>query len=249
MRTFDPSSAAIYSRVRPTYPPELYFWLSRQVKSTERVWDCGCGTGQASIDLAAYFTQVEATDISEAQIAKATPHRKINYSVQPAEKTNFPDQYFDAVCVAHSLHWFELEHFWGEVKRVLKPDGKVFIWGYNWVQFGGQLDEAISQHLLPLLKPFWPEKTVLLREQYRTVEFPFKVMDVPAFELNCQWTMNQAFAFMRSWSAAQIMMQKHGDTLISEAEKEIEYVWQDPLEKVSAKLPFFLYAGQFDSGI
>ena len=141
MRTFDPSTAANYSRVRPTYPPELYYWLSHQVARPERVWDCACGTGQASIDLAAYFNQVEATDISEAQIAKATPHRKINYSVQPSEHTNFPDNYFDAVCVAHALHWFDLSYFWQEVRRVLKPDGKLFIWGYNWVQFENPLDQ------------------------------------------------------------------------------------------------------------
>ncbi|CUB02496.1 class I SAM-dependent methyltransferase [Marinomonas fungiae] len=247
MRTFDPSSAANYSRVRPTYPPELYYWLSHQVKQTERVWDCACGTGQASIDLAAYFNQVEATDISEAQIAKATPHRKVNYSVQPSEHTNFPDNYFDAVCVAHALHWFDLDSFWAEVRRVLKPEGKLFIWGYNWVEFDNTLDQAIKEHLLPILQPFWPEKTTLLRGQYTAVEFPFTKIETPTFELKCHWTMSQAFAFMRSWSASQIMMEKHGDFKIKEAEKEIEYVWKDPLEKVPARLPFFLYAGTFDN--
>lgn len=245
MRTFDPSSAANYSRVRPTYPPEMYYWLSRQVKQTERVWDCGCGTGQASIDLAAYFQHVEATDISEAQIAKATPHRKVHYSVQPSESTNFPDNYFDAVCVAHALHWFDLNRFWEEVRRVLKPEGKVFIWGYNWVQFENGLDQAIKQHMLPILQPYWPEQTALLRGQYLSIDFPFEKIDVPVFDLECHWTMSQAFAFMRSWSAAQIMMEKHGDTEIKEAEKKIEYVWKNPLEKVSARFPFFLYAGTF----
>lgn len=247
MRTFDPASAANYSLVRPTYPPELYYWLSRQVENTTRVWDCGCGTGQASVDLAAYFDHVEASDISEAQIAKATPHRKIHYSVQAAEKTDFPDNHFDAVCVAHALHWFDLDYFWDEVRRVLKPEGKLFIWGYNWVEFEHSVDQAIKQHVLPMLKPFWPEKTSLLRGQYKEVDFPFLEIDVPTFELTCHWTMSQAFAFMRSWSAAQIMVEQLGDEKLREAEKAIEYVWEEPLQKVEAKLPFFVYAGQFES--
>jgi hypothetical protein len=58
--------------------------------------------------------------------------------------------------------------------------------------------------------------------------------------------MSQAFAFMRSWSASQIMMEQHGDFQIQQAERAIEQVWQNPLEKIPAKLPFFLYAGTFD---
>ncbi|MFD1384732.1 methyltransferase domain-containing protein [Rhodanobacter aciditrophus] len=245
MRTFDTSTSAIYSRVRPTYPAELYFWLSRQVPNTQRVWDCACGTGQASIDLAAYFSQVEATDISEAQIAKATPHRHVNYTVQPAESTHFPDNHFDAVCVAHALHWFELDAFWVEVKRVLKPGGKVFIWGYNWAQFESELDTAVRQHILSILKPHWPEKTALLREQYRAIEFPFETIETPEFDLKCRWTMSQAFAFMRTWSAAQIMVENHGDERILQAESAVAEVWQNPQKKQNVKLPFFVYAGQF----
>lgn len=246
MRTFDTSSADFYSRVRPTYPAELYFWLSRQVEDTQRVWDCGCGTGQASIDLAVYFSHVEASDISEAQIAKATPHRNISYSVQPAENTHFPDDYFDAVCVAHALHWFELDDFWSEVRRVLKPGGKVFIWGYNWAQFESVLDTAVKQHILPVLQPFWPEKTVLLRNQYRSVDFPFTGVEVPAFELKCRWTMSQAFAFMRSWSAAQIMVERQGDERLRQAELKVEQVWLEPQQKLDVTLPFFCYAGQLE---
>ncbi len=113
MRTFDGQSSTIYSRTRPMYPAELYYWLSQQVNSPGVVWDCACGTGQASVDLAAYFEQVEASDISESQVTAATPHRKVNYQVCPAEKTHYPDNYFDVVCVAHALHWFDLKEFWG----------------------------------------------------------------------------------------------------------------------------------------
>lgn len=245
MRIFDPTSAANYSRVRPTYPAELYYWLSKQVTHTDRVWDCGCGTGQASIDLAAYFNHVDATDISEAQIAKATPHRHVHYSVQPAEQTHFPDDYFDAVCVAHALHWFDLDGFWREVKRVLKPNGKVFIWGYNWVEFDNGIGDAIKERILPVLKPYWPEKTALLRSQYQSIQFPFYQIETPTFDLTCHWTMSQAFAFMRSWSAAQIMVEQHGDEQLKLAETAVEQVWPAPQEKVEARLPFFVFAGHF----
>ncbi|WP_418138712.1 class I SAM-dependent methyltransferase [Marinomonas sp. RS-M-Aa-14] len=160
----------------------LYYWLSQQVTSPSVVWDCACGTGQASVDLAAYFDRVEASDISESQITAATPHRKVNYQVCPAEKTPYPDHYFDVVCVAHALHWFDLEAFWTELKRVLKPGGMFVCWGYNWLQVGEAEDKAIAESVLPHLTTYWPPQSRLLWNQYRDIQFPFALMDVPEFE-------------------------------------------------------------------
>jgi len=62
------------------------------------------------------FSEVQATDVS-AHRANAIPETNVHYSVQPAEATNFPDAYFDAVIVAQALHWFDLDQFWVEVNR------------------------------------------------------------------------------------------------------------------------------------
>ena len=40
-----------YLKYRPTYPPELFQYLSKYLKSGELVWDCATGNGQAAISV------------------------------------------------------------------------------------------------------------------------------------------------------------------------------------------------------
>ena len=244
MRTFDGQSSTTYAKTRPMYPAELYYWLSKQIASSSVVWDCACGTGQASLDLAAYFDRVEASDISESQISAATPHRKVHYQVCAAEKTPYPDNYFDAVCVAHALHWFDCEAFWQELRRVLKPNGVFVCWGYNWLQVGEAEDKVIADHVLPFLESYWPPQSYLLRNQYCDIEFPFEFIDVPDFELNCHWSATQTIDFMRTWSASQLRIQKEGDDFLQSATPKLREAWSQPNEKKSIRLPFFVKAGR-----
>ncbi|MBJ7539154.1 class I SAM-dependent methyltransferase [Marinomonas transparens] len=240
----DGKFADIYSRVRPTYPAELYYWLSQQVSSPGVAWDCGCGTGQASVDLAAYFEKVEASDICESQIAKATPHRKIHYQVSPAEHTPYPDDYFDVICVAHAIHWFDLEAFWQEVCRVLKPGGIFVCWGYNGLEVGELEDKAITEQVMPYLKDYWPPQNALLWNDYKDIKFPFTPLEVPSFELTCSWSLTQMLDFIRSWSASQLRIEDCGDGFLSEADAILRAVWAEPTKKRDIRLPFFVKAGR-----
>jgi ubiquinone/menaquinone biosynthesis C-methylase UbiE len=88
-----------YAAARPQYPKDLYEFLASCVRSRARAWDCGAGNGQCSISLVEYFSEVYATDASEQQIANAIQKKCVFYSVQPAEETNFADDYFDIVTV------------------------------------------------------------------------------------------------------------------------------------------------------
>ena len=65
--------ASGYAQFRPRYPAVLYDWLAGIAPGTARAWDCACGSGQASLDLAARFARVEATDASAEQLAQAAP--------------------------------------------------------------------------------------------------------------------------------------------------------------------------------
>ena len=67
-----------YANFRPGYPPELFAWLARVSPSRGAAWDCGCGSGQASLALAEHFTHVHATDVSPEQIAAAKPHPRVS---------------------------------------------------------------------------------------------------------------------------------------------------------------------------
>src|SRR5689334_16684936 len=102
------SVAREYASFRPGYPPELFAWLARAAPARGAVWDCGCGSGQASVALAEHFSQVFATDASAEQIAAARPHPRVRYSVAPAENSGLEPGCADLVTVAQALHWFDV---------------------------------------------------------------------------------------------------------------------------------------------
>jgi hypothetical protein len=92
------SVASRYADFRPHYPAELFDYLATLVPRSSLVWDCACGNGQATLDLAKRFDRVVATDASREQIASATPHPQVEYCVAPAEQNGLPDTRPDSLC-------------------------------------------------------------------------------------------------------------------------------------------------------
>jgi ubiquinone/menaquinone biosynthesis C-methylase UbiE len=129
------SVAGNYAAFRPDYPRELFQWLASVSPARSAAWDCATGNGQAAVGLAEYFKTVIGTDASADQIANATPHPKIRYSVVPAEKSGLTAQSMDLITVAQSAHWFDLDRFYSEVRRVLRPGGCVALWCYGVIEF------------------------------------------------------------------------------------------------------------------
>ena len=63
--------AAVYSRYRPSYPPEIVEYVLSHCAHRSVAWDCATGNGQFAVLLAPHFKKVHATDISEQQLANA----------------------------------------------------------------------------------------------------------------------------------------------------------------------------------
>lgn len=120
-----------YARFRPTYPAALFAWLATIAPDRELAWDCAAGNGQATLDLAQYFTRVIATDASRAQIEAAPPCPNVEYRVAPAEASGLSTATISMITVAQALHWFDQDRFHAEVRRVLKPEGVLAAWTYG----------------------------------------------------------------------------------------------------------------------
>lgn len=115
------TEAAEYAHLRPTYPDNLFEFLATIVVSRNIAWDCATGNGQAATHLARHFGQVIATDESGEMIAQAPRDPKITYWVAEAEDCDIEDHLVDLVTVASAIHWFDLDRFYAEVRRVVKP--------------------------------------------------------------------------------------------------------------------------------
>src|SRR5258706_7303168 len=103
-----------YAQFRPTYPKEIFDYLTSLVTNHETVWDAATGNGQVARGLAPHFKTVMATDLSEKQIRHAFIADNIQYSVEPAEHTSFADDSFDLITIGQAIHWFHFDEFYKE---------------------------------------------------------------------------------------------------------------------------------------
>ncbi len=199
--------AADYAKFRPGYPPELIAWVAAQATTHDLAWDCGCGNGQASAALAGHFAHVVGTDLSARQIAEAVAHPRIEYRVAPAEQSGLSDHGCDLVAVAQALHWFDVDTFYAEAKRVLKPGGVLAAWTYQLLRAEPGIDEVFQDYHRRVLASWWPAERKWVDEGYRSLPFPFAEIPAPAFEIRLQWKLDDLLAYMRTWTATRYLGQ------------------------------------------
>lgn len=217
--------SGLYAAARPRYPDALFEFIAGACLVRERAWDCATGNGQAALGLARHFAAVEATDASAQQVGSAAPHERVRYSLAPAEKTNFAPASFDAVCVAQALHWFDLDRFYNEVRRVLKPGGIVAVWGYDVMRVAPGFDGLFAQAVLGALEPYWPPQNRLLWAGYETIPFPFARIEAPRFAIEVHWTFAQFRDYVCTWSAMRGLEAAKGADYLGPAWEDLGREW------------------------
>ena len=129
--------AEYYFKYRPNYTPELAqhvmtFYNSHQQFQTNiptklgLMVDVGCGSGQSANIFQPYFKTILGFDVSAEQLKRAKLQNKfdnIEYMEGRAENIPVENKSVDLVVAGTAAHWFDLEKFFDEVRRVLKPTG------------------------------------------------------------------------------------------------------------------------------
>ena len=237
------TQSAAYANYRPGYPEALFQWIRSQAPRHEVAWDCACGSGQATRGLAACFDQVIATDLSEAQIRHAPPIANVDWRVASAEISGLATASVDVVCVAQAVHWLDLEKFWPECRRIVRPGGLVIIWSYGVPLYSDpEVARQCQQYYSETVGPYWPPERQLVEEGYRTIPFPFAELAAPAFELHREWNLAQLLGYLSSWSATERYRQATGKNPLAALEETLRPVFPDsPLE---LRWPIALRAGR-----
>ena len=234
-----------YAGFRPSYPPALFDWLAEIAPARRLAWDCACGSGQASIDLAKRFERVVGTDASAKQLAGARPHPCVEYRVAPAEASGLPDASVDLITVAQALHWFDLPRFYAEARRVLKPSGVLAVWSYGIQTVAGDEVNALVQRFYhETLGAYWPPERKLVEEGYLTIDFPFAEFNAPAFEMSVHWSMGQLLGYFSSWSATGCYIQARGENPVAALAAEMASAWGNIEEKRQVAWPLAVRAGR-----
>jgi len=237
------TQANAYARFRPVYPDALYAWLASAVATRELVWDCGTGSGQAAVALAAHFTQVIASDPSREQIAHAAKHARVRYVVTSAEQPPVEALGADLVTAAQALHWFDSARFYPALERVLKPDGLFAAWCYGLMRITPAVDAVVLHYYTDVVGPYWPPDRRHIESGYRSLPFPLKELTAPEFEMTARWTLEDLYGYLDTWSATRRYLAARGvDPLVS-LRPALAAAWGGALER-PVSWPLFLRIGR-----
>jgi SAM-dependent methyltransferase len=78
----------------------------------------------------------------------------VHYVEARAESTGLPDAGFDVVSAGQCWHWFERACVAQEVRRLLRPGGRVVIAHFDWLPLAGNVVEA-TERLIRQHNPGW----------------------------------------------------------------------------------------------
>jgi SAM-dependent methyltransferase len=221
----------------------MFEYLGSLAPRRQLAWDCGTGNGQAAVGLALVFDRVVATDASENQIAKAQPHERVGYRVAPAESSGIGSETVDLIMVAQALHWFDLQRFYKEVRRVLKNNGVLVASAYKFFHVTAKIDELVNDRYYDkVVGPFWPPERALV-EKFKELPFPFSEIQTPSFEMIAQWNLEHLVGYLRSWSATQRFIAAKGADPLEQITDELRGAWGNPQQARSVIWPLTLRVG------
>ena len=239
------SQSNLYARYRPKYPAQLYSFLNSLLITKDLAWDCATGNGQVAKELAAFFEKVYANDISLQQIGNAVKKENIFYSIERAEHTSFPDNYFDLITVAQAIHWFDFDLFYKEVIRTIKPHGIFAVIGYGQLKVEPDIDAVIKHFYTITIGSFWDKERKYIDENYQTIPFPFNEIKAPALNNQFEWTLEELLGYFETWSAVQHFIKANGSNPVELVKTELKKIWQKGSTK-KIQFPVLLRVAQIN---
>ena len=215
-----------YAEYRPSYPPVLVDYLAELAPRQGIAWEAGCGSGQFSVPLASRFDRVIATDASAEQIRHASPHSKVEYVVARAEACGLPDATADLAVAAQAAHWFDLDGYYAEVRRVAKPDGIVALVTYGRTVVDDAVDPIVDRFYADTLQSYWAPARRHVEAGYRSLPFPFAEIEAPRFEMVAEWTLEELVGYVETWSATRSLLRAEGESKVRAFREELQGAWR-----------------------
>lgn len=154
------NKASLYANSRPSYSDQIITYLKEWLKldAFHICADIGAGSGQLTHILAENFDKVYVIEPNLSMLEECqnrlVSYKNIVFKCSKAENTNLKSNFFDFVTVAQAIHLFDTDETYNEFKRILKPNGKLFI-VYNMKNHNSELFKASEEVLLrycPLYK-------------------------------------------------------------------------------------------------
>ena len=129
---YDGVVARHYASYRPALHGPI---LSRAISDVEAFpvgLDIGCGTGHSAIALATYCDKVFGIDPSEAMLADAAGHPKVNYILGTADDLGgVPSLPVNIITLAGSLHYAKSDRLRQQLNLVCCPGATIVVYDFE----------------------------------------------------------------------------------------------------------------------
>ncbi|KAH8551472.1 S-adenosyl-L-methionine-dependent methyltransferase [Umbelopsis sp. PMI_123] len=228
----------LYAEFRPIYNKAtynlIYNYHAEKGGQFEVAVDVATGTGQVASNLADKFKQVHGTDLSARMLESGIKKDNVDYQACPAESLPFADASVDVITTFEAMHYFDLDRFFKEVKRVLKPKGTIAILVYNLpiIKDEPEMNTRFDKLVSETLADSWNKGMDSVNALYSDIHIPFqdiqrwfspaaadvqKVGRVTAEPiLEQKMSLNQFRQYCKTWSSYVRYLEKHSDDPIDE---------------------------------
>jgi SAM-dependent methyltransferase len=238
------SLADSYARYRPRYPAALFEWLSSISPARTLAWDVGTGSGQVAVALAECMERVVATDASAGQLAHAVPHERVDYRHGLADSVSLANASIDLITAGAAAHWFELDGFYREVRRVAREGAIIALFSYGPRDIGDSIHAVVHRFQDEVLAGFWPDGFQHVNARYSTLAFPFEEIAAPSFTMTAEWTLEHVMAVLGTWSASQRYLIARGTSPLDEIRGELRDAWGEDEAPRQFQFPLFMRVGR-----
>jgi len=150
----------------------------------------------------------------------------------------------DLVTVAQALHWFNFDVFHATVRRVLKPNGGVYVaMVYDLPIVSAAVDALVRHYDQDIVGSYWDINRKWVDQHYETISLgalaEFEIKEVDSFLkdnqfMDLEWNFEDLLGFLDSWSSTQNFIKKNGgkNPARDNAEfvKNLQQAWGQPLE-------------------
>ena len=230
IRLFEGASRAqAYALSRPKTPElvaekAIEYMKPRNPLPQSGQYDClldvGCGSGQSTAVFAPYFRKIIGIDPSEEQINEARKANKlsnIEFMVGQAEKLE-GESCFDMVASGQAVHWVDIQAFFNQCSKVLKPNGCFVLHGYDKpcicpaFSEDTKLKEVTNQHFADFYsKCLFHPRRKHVDEHYQSIfemlKSNHKIKD-DSVENKVDATLGDFISYLKTWSGYQAYMKK-----------------------------------------
>ena len=235
--------SADYALYRPTYPPALADHLAALSPHRHVALDCGCGAGQLATLLAEEFDRVVAIDASPQQIGNAKSHDGVEYRVARAEATGLADASVDLITVAQAAHWFDLDAFYQEARRVLRPGGAIVLITYGVIEADSEVGDVLANFYFDVIGRFWPPERRHVETGYQSLPFPFSEEAAPNMAMTANWSLEELLGYVDTWSAVRNAEAALGREPYERFATELSAAWGDPKQRMEIRWPLSMRIG------